>query len=340
VSPSPGPAPLPAAEVAAALAPLRGLREATLQVAGRRVRLTHPDRALFPTGETKADLLAYLLAMAPVLLPHLEGRPLSLTRYPRGTAGRGFFQKNPPAGTPPWVPTAAVGRTRHLLARSAAELALFAQWSAVEVHVPAFRLGPGGRPEADRLVVDLDPMPPAGWSEVRRAAAGVRRVLEGAGVASYPKLSGATGLHVLVAVRPRPGGLTAAEIARGLGLLLCRAAPDLYTLAWRVARRRGVFVDCNQNAPGRTMAAPYSVRPGPRGPVSAPLAWDEVQEAVPQDFTLATVPDRVRRVGDLARGVLGPPEPVEPLEELAREVLGTASGRRRRSAGGDPGRRP
>ena len=317
-----GPRPLPAAAVEAALDPIRRFREAALQVSGREVRFSHADRRIFPTGETKADLLGYLLVMAPVLLPHLEGRPLTFTRYPHGTGGRGFFQKNRPAGAPPWLATATVGRTCHVLARTAADLALFAQWGAVEIHVPAFRLRPTAEAQTDRLIVDLDPMPPAGWRETQRAARGVRRLLEGAGVASYPKLSGATGLHVLVPVRPREGGMTTAQMARALGVVLSRAAPDLYTIAWQVERRRGVFVDYNQNAAGRTMAAAYGVRPGPHAPVSAPVAWDEVPEVAPGDFTIATLPDRVRRLGDLSLPLLGAPEPVAPLEELAREVLG------------------
>ena len=321
-----GPRPLPHHAVEAALAPLRRSGEGALEVAGREVRFRHADRRLFPTGETKADLLAYMLAMAPVLLPHLEDRPLTFTRYPHGTEGRGFFQKNRPAGAPPWLTTATVGRTCHVLARTAAELALFSQWAAVEIHVPAFRLGPARRPETDRLIIDLDPMPPAGWRETQRAARGVRRLLEGVGVASYPKLSGATGLHVLVPVRPRAGGLTTAQIARALGLLLSRAAPELYTIAWQVRRRRGVLVDYNQNAVGRTMAVAYGVRPGPHAPVSPPVAWDEVPEVAPGAWTIATVPDRVRRLGDLSLRLLGPPEPVAPLEELACEVLGTHGG--------------
>lgn len=328
--------PLAAGAVAAMLAPLARTGSATLALAGREVRFTQARKPLFSTGESKVDLLAYLLAMAPVILPHLADRPITLTRYPHGAGGASFFQKNRPAGAPPWLESALVGRTRFVLARTAAELALFAQWAAIEIHVPLFRLGPAGEPEVDQLVIDLDPMPPAGWPETQRAARGVRRLLERAGVASYPKLSGKTGLHVFVPVRPTPGGATTALVARGLATLLCQAAPDVYTMVWQVQRRTGVYVDHNQNAAGHTMAAAYGVRPGPHARVSAPVAWDEVFEVSPDAFTIRTMPERVRRLGDLFGPVLGRPEPIAPLEEMARDALGLRPGAQADGMRGDP----
>jgi DNA primase len=158
----------------------------------------------------------------------------------------------------------------------------------MEIHVPPVRLGRGGEPRVDQLVLDLDPMPPAGWRETQRAARGVRRLLDAAGVASYPKLSGQTGLHVFVPVAARPGGLTTAAIARGVAMLLWRAAPDVYTVAWPVRNRRGVYVDHTQNAGGHTMAAAYSPRPSDGARVSAPVRWDEVAEVSPGLFTIHT----------------------------------------------------
>jgi bifunctional non-homologous end joining protein LigD len=297
--------PLPEDALVAALEPLARRDAATIEVAGRPVRFTQARKALFPTGETKADLLAYLLTMAPVMLPHLADRPITLTRYPHGASGKSFFQKNRPAGAPPWLESALVGQTRFPLARTAAELALFAQWAAIEIHVPLCRLRRDGSLEVDQLVVDLDPMPPAGWAEAQRAARGVRHLLESVGVASYPKLSGQT-----------------AQVARGLATLLWRAAPDVYTIVWQVSRRVGVYVDHNQNAAGHTMAAAYGVRPSARARVSAPVMWDEVFDVTPDAFTIHTMPERVRSLGDLLAPALGPPEPYAPLEEMARDALG------------------
>jgi bifunctional non-homologous end joining protein LigD len=300
---------------------LAGRDRAVLEVDGRKVRLTHLGRPLFPGGETKLHLLRYLLSVAPALLPHLADRPLTLVRCPDGSPSSAFFQKNPPPGVPPWVATAAVEGGRRLLARTSADLALFAQWAAVELHVPPARLGAGGL-VPDQLVVDLDPMPPAGWPEVRRAARGVRRLMEAAGVRSFPKLSGATGLHVYVPVVARPADPPTARVASGLGRLLASAAPDLYTVVRAVARRRGVYVDAGQNGRGRTLAAPYSVRLGDAPRVSAPLDWDEVDETHPDAHTIHTVPERLARRGDLFAPALGPPQPLSALAELAAPWLG------------------
>lgn len=337
--PRPTALPLSPEAVAAALSPLGGADSATLEIAGRSLRFAQAHKPIFPSGETKADLLAYLVTMSPVMLPHLADRPITLTRYPHGTAGKSFFQKNRPPGAPPWLESTLVGRTRFVLARTAAALALFAQWAAMEIHVPPVRLGRGGEPRVDQLVLDLDPMPPAGWRETQRAARGVRRLLDAAGVASYPKLSGQTGLHVFVPVAARPGGLTTAAIARGVAMLLWRAAPDVYTVAWPVRNRRGVYVDHTQNAGGHTMAAAYSPRPSDGARVSAPVRWDEVAEVSPGLFTIHTMPDRVRRLGDLFAPTLARPERLEALEALAREGLSLGAARsptEPRSAGRRP----
>ncbi|MCL6595512.1 MAG: hypothetical protein K6V73_04785 [Firmicutes bacterium] len=299
---------------------LAGRDRAVLEVDGREVRLTHLGRSLFPAGETKLDLLRYLLSVAPVLLSHLADRPLTLVRSPDGTPSTAFFQKNPPPGAPTWLATAAVEGGRQLLARTSADLALFAQWAAVELHVPPARLRQGDL-VPDQLVVDLDPMPPAAWPEVRRAARGVRRLMEAAGVRSFPKLSGATGLHVYVPVVAGPADPPTARVAAGLGRLLAAAAPDLYTVVRAVARRRGVYVDAGQNGRGRTLAAPYSVRLGDAPRVSTPLDWDEVDEAHPDAHTIHTVPERLVRRGDLFAAALGPPQPLAALAELAAPWL-------------------
>lgn len=329
----------PADGLDAVLAPLRGRAQATLVLGDRTVRFSHPDKAMFPTDESKLDLLRYHLEVAPVLLRHLEARPLTFTRYPHGIGGRGFFQKRPPAGTPPWLDAAVFHGVPCVLAHTAAELALFVQWGTVEIHTPLLRLDRGDV-RVDQLVIDLDPMPPAAWKEVSRAARGVRLLLEHAGVRSYPKLSGKTGLHVFVPLRPRPGGMTTAAIARGLADLLAAAAPDLYTVVWPVKARHGVYVDHSRNAPGQTMAAAYSVRAEPGAPVSAPVEWDEVFDLGPQAFTIHNLPERLARTGDLFAPTLGPPEPIAALEDLARTARRCSPARSAPSTPVRPGRPP
>lgn len=301
---------------AAPPAPASG--DLTLRLDGHTFAFRHPGKPLFPTGETKLDLLRYHMEVAPALLRHLADRPLTFTRFPHGVDGEGFFQKRLPAGSPPWIGTARWGDIDYATARVPADLALFVSWSAIEIHAPLVRVR-DERAEVDELVVDLDPMPPAGWRDVQRAARGVRLLLDHAGVRAYPKLSGATGLHVYIPVRLRPAGPAAVDIARGMAGLLAQAAPDVYTVVWSVKDRRGVYVDYNQNAHGHTMAAPYAVRALPGAPVSTPVTWDEVGElASAQAFTIRTVPERLSRRGDLFAGALGPPQPAEALEDLYR----------------------
>lgn len=289
-----------------------------LEVAGKVLRFTKPDTVLFPTGETKGDLLRYLTELAPVLLRHLADRPITLVRYPSGISEKGFYQKNRPAHAPAWVDSVVLDGTRYLLARTAGDLALYAQWAAIEIHAPLCRVERGELAFPDELVIDLDPMPPAGWAEVVRAARGVRHLLETAGLQGYPKTSGATGLHVYLPIPPARPSREREALVKGIGRLLEWALPDLYTTIWQVKRRHGVYVDYGQNAPGRTMAAPYTVRSVPGAQVSTPIRWEELDSVHPSDFTLHTVPERVRRLGDLFAPVLGPPESTARLEELAR----------------------
>jgi bifunctional non-homologous end joining protein LigD len=289
-----------------------------------RALLRHPDKVLFPSGHTKGDLWRYYQEVAPVLLPHLRDRPVTLVRCPDGTQGGAFYQKNRPAGTPSWMPDVVLGETRYLLCQEPLHLALFAQWAAVEIHVPLCRLSPDGTSlePPDQVVVDLDPMPPAGWREVARAARGLRRLLQEAGVQGLPKTSGATGLHVYLPVRPSRPSQEWEQAVKTLARFLARSAPDVYTAAWRVAQRHGVYVDYGQNAPGRTMAAPYSVRALPRPQVSTPVSWEELEEGEvhPGLFTVDTVPPRIAQVGDLFSPALGCPQDLTGLVELAKLV--------------------
>ncbi len=263
----------------------------------RDVPLKHPRKLLFPgEGIARADLAAYYLEVAPVLLPYLHERPCSFTRWPDGIAGRSFFQKNPIAGLPPWVPTRPFGNVNHIRVEEPATLAYLVAAGVIEVHMALGTWPDPGHP--DIAVIDLDPTPPAGWDAVQRTGRMVKRALDVLGVEGFPKTSGATGLHVFIALdRSLPAG-GVRDAVRNLMRTLQRVAPAEVTLEYRVSRRRGVFLDYGQNARGRTMAAPYSVRPRPGAPVSTPITWDELAHVTPADFTVRTVPARLGRLGD------------------------------------------
>ena len=247
-----------------------------LDVAGRRVTITHPQRLLWPEeGITKARLVQYYLAVAPLMLPHLAGRPLVLTRYPQGVRGPSFYQKECPPGAPPWVRTAPIAheeRTiRYVLADGPATLAWLGNLAALEIHPWLSR---AERPQhPDWAVIDLDPDPPSGFEEAREVAFVAREALERLGLQGVPKLSGATGIHLYVPLVP--GVHTYRETSRFVALIgqvLAQALPERVT-AERAVRRRGgrVYVDPYQNLRGRTLVGPYSPRPGPGAPVAVPV---------------------------------------------------------------------
>lgn len=286
----------------------------TYRVDGRDIRLTHLDKVFWPNGTTKGDVLAYYMAVAPAMLPYIEGRPLSFTRWPDGVQGKSFYQKNPPSGTPEWIPTSLEHKTRHLLVNDRATLAFLVQLGVIEVHMPLSRADDMEHP--DFAVIDLDPTPPAGFEEARRVAMVVREALDHLGLRGYPKFSGETGIHIFL---PIHRDLTSREVEaamRRLGKVAALALPDLVTLERRVARRSGVYFDYGQNAPTRTMAAPYSLRPNENAAVSCPVTWDEVHLAWPQGFTIRSVPRRLAMGNDAWAGIFAHPQDITRLEEL------------------------
>ena len=263
-----------------------------LDVGGRRVTVTHPQRLLWPKeGITKARLVQYYLAVAPLMLPHLAGRPLVLTRYPQGVRGPSFYQKECPQGAPPWVRTVSIAHeeraVHYVLADAPATLAWLGNLAAIEIHPWLSRAESPDNP--DWAVIDLDPDPPSGFEEARRVAFVVRELLEQLGLQGTPKLSGATGIHIYVALAP--GTYTYRETSRFVALvgrILAQALPDQVT-AERWVRRRGgkVYVDPYQNLRGKTLVGPYSPRPGPGAPVAVPVTWEQLRTARPEHFTLA-----------------------------------------------------
>lgn len=287
-----------------------------------KVRVTHPERVLWPQdGVTKGDLIAYLTAVAPALLPHLAGRPLSLTRYPRGIKGGGFYQKNAPTYTPEWVTTYTFQHedhaVRYILCQDLPTLQWLGNQAVIEIHPWLSRAASPHRP--DFAVIDLDPDPPSGFREAVQAALLIKKVLDEFGLRGYPKTSGATGVHVYIPVVPRYEYATMAAFAGAVGDLVRDAVPWLVTRVRAVDRREGkLYVDHLQNVLGKTLAAPYSPRPLPGAPVSAPVRWDELPDVAPDMFTVRTMPARLGAMGDLFAPVLVDQQDLDPVLRALR----------------------
>ncbi|MGW5846688.1 non-homologous end-joining DNA ligase [Streptomyces sp. NPDC055254] len=274
-------------------------------VEGRRIALSNLDKVLYPeTGFTKGEVLHYYATVAAPLLAHIHDRPVSFLRYPDGPDGQLFFTKNPPPGTPAWVTTTPVPRSDDPSAEQlvVADLATL-MWSAnlvVEFHTPQWTAGSPAI--ADRLVLDLDPGPPATVVECRAAALWLRDRLAADGLEAFVKTSGSKGLHMAVALEPTPSERVSAY-AKRLAQEAERDLPDLVVHRMAKALRPGkVFVDHSQNAAAKTTAAPYTLRARARPTVSAPVSWAEVEACrTPADlvFLADDVPPRLALDGDL-----------------------------------------
>jgi len=293
-----------------------------LEVAGREIRLSNPQKVYFPKpGWTKLDLAQYYVEVADAALIHLRERPTVMKRFVNGIMEDPIWQKRVPQKVPDWLETATVafpsGRTaEELVANDAAHLV----W-AVNLGVIDFNPWPARRADLDHpdeLRVDLDPTPGIGWDDVRRTAMVVRDVLSEHGLRGYPKTSGSKGIHVNVRIEPRWDFLGVRRAALALAREVERRVPDLATTKWWKEERHGVFVDYNQNARDRTVASCYSVRPTPDARVSCALEWDEVLDAEPGDLRFDTVPDRLRFTGDPSADIDADPGSLEQLLELAR----------------------
>ena len=296
-----------------------------IEAAGREVRLSNPAKPFFKDADPvigKRDLAEYYLAVADAALIHLRNRPTTLKRFVDGAAGEFFFQKRIPKGAPDWLESATVhfpsGRSaRELCANDAAHLV----W-AVNLGVIDFNPWPCRRADLDspdELRVDLDPTPEASWDDVRKVALTARDVLVDHDLVGFPKTSGNRGIHVNVRIRPEWGFDDVRRAALALAREVERRVPKLATSKWWKEERHGVFVDYNQNARDRTVASAYSVRPVPDARVSTPLEWDEVPDVDPTLFTLRTVPDRLRDVGDPSAAIDEHAGGLEKLLELAAE---------------------
>jgi len=303
-----------------------------LTVAGREVAISNPDKVLFPhAGYTKLDLAQYYLAVSDGALRGAGGRPNVLVRYPNGIDGDFFYQKRAPESRPEWIEVVALqfpsGRTaEEVVPRDAAALMWMANLACLELHPHPVRAGDLDHP--DELRVDLDPVPGVTWDQIREVARVVRATLDDLSLVGWPKTSGSRGMHVYVRIERRWTFDAVRRAALAFAREVERRSPELATSKWWKEERHGVFLDYNQNAKDRTIAAAYSVRPTPDARVSAPLAWEEIDACDPRDFTLATMPARFAEIGDRHADIDGHPCSLEPLLELSarqeREGLGDA----------------
>ena len=300
-----------------------------LTIAGREVAISHPEKVLFPKPQhTKLDLARYYVAVAEGALRGAGGRPNMLVRYPDGIEGEHFYQKRAPQSRPDWIEVVELrfpsGRgAEEVVPRDAAALAWLANLACLELHPHPVRAEDLEHP--DELRVDLDPVPGIEWKQIQQVAAVARGVLQDFKLVGWPKTSGSRGMHICVRLERRWGFDEVRRGALALAREVEKRAPQLATSKWWKEERHGVFVDYNQNAKDRTVAAAYSVRPRPDARVSAPLAWDEVADCDPADFTLASMPARFEKVGDLHAGIDEHAGSLEGLLELfEQQGLGDA----------------
>ncbi len=293
--------------------------EVHVDVEGRTLRLTNLEKVLYPSsGTTKGEVLDYYARVAPVLLPHLAGRPVTRIRWPHGVGDMSFFEKNAPAGTPSWVRTAEVpttgsrGPSRHgdtlrfPIIDQLATLVWAVNLAALELHVHQWTVDDDGEPVgADRIVIDLDPGEGAGLHECCGVALLARDALAERGYDALPVTSGSKGLHLYAPLEEPLPSDEASAIAKEIAEELQAAHGSLVTATMTKARRRGkVFLDWSQNAGSKTTVAPYSLRGTPRPQVATPVTWDEVAEGAEDplgldQFSMAQVLERVEEYGDL-----------------------------------------
>ena len=280
-----------------------------VRVGNREVKLTNLDKVFFPEpGLTKRDLIRYYLDVAPCVLRHVRNRPMQMKRYPNGVEGEFFYQKRVPVPHPDWLETTHIrfpsGRTADFpVCQNAASLAWIVNLGCIELHTWHSRITDVERP--DYLLIDLDPSEGNPWEFVREIALVVKEVMDELGLHSFPKTSGATGLHILAPIKPELRFSAVRDLAKALAQEVVRRIgdEDVATTTWKVADRTGVFVDYGQNARDRTIACAYSIRPTPDARASAPMRWEEVGKSDPARFTLQTMPARVAQVGDLMQGM-------------------------------------
>lgn len=301
------------------------MNKVSFAAGGRALTLTNLDKPLWPdVGLTKADFLRYIAAVAPRMLPHLRGRPLTVVRFPDGVAAHGFYQKNAPPHTPHWVPTyeppVPTGKkrpVRYVLAEEASTLFWLANDAAIEFHPWLSTTSQPTRP--DYAVIDLDPGPGTGFNEARTVAHGAWELLQRLGLWAAPKTSGSTGIHIVIPLEPIYPYAVTSRFVGLLGRMLELSFPGLVTTERNVAKRPygTVYVDHLQNLYGKTIVAVFSPRPTDRATVSAPFPWSRLACVNPEQFTVAD-PSSVLRYGEEYAAIVSRRQKLERALDLLR----------------------
>jgi bifunctional non-homologous end joining protein LigD len=311
---------------AAELAALEALgTRGTWEVFGRRLRLSNLDKELFPArpGEppvTKREFIAYAARIAPVILPYLEGRPLNMNRYPNGAGAPGFWHKQLPAHAPDWLPRwhnpgASAGRTTtYLVVDEPAALVWAANFGALEWHAWTARADAPDRPTY--ALIDIDPGEATSWEDVLVLARLHRTALDHLGVRGQPKVTGRRGIQIWIPIAPGPTSAEVTAWVEQVSRAVGDVVPELVSWKWELRDRSGhARLDYTQNAGHKTLVAPYSPRPLPGAPVSAPIDWDELDDPSlrPDGFTIRNIFDRLAERGDLFRPVLDTDQVLPPI---------------------------
>jgi DNA ligase D len=314
---------------------------------GRDLRVTSPDRVIFPSTErtgalTKLDVVRYYLSVGGGIVRALERRPTTLERWPKGVhpgivlstrekgGGDAFFQKRIPKGAPDYVETARIQfpSGRHADEICPTEIAVVgwaAQMGTITFHPWPVRRDDVDHP--DELRLDLDPQPGTDFADAVRVAAEARVLLDELGYTGFPKTSGGRGVHIYVRIEPRWTFTDVRHAAIAFGRELERRLPGRVTTNWwKEERGERIFVDYNQNARDRTIASAYSVRPRPGAPVSAPVTWDELAAVQPEDFTVASMPARFADVGDRHSAIDDAAHSLQPLLDMYERDAGEGRG--------------
>jgi bifunctional non-homologous end joining protein LigD len=292
-----------------------------LNIAGREVTISNPQKVLFPGPKhTKLDLVQYYLSVSEGALRGAGGRPNVLVRYPNGVGEEFFYQKRAPASRPEWIEVVELkfpsGRTaEEIVPRDAAALAWMANLACLELHPHPVRAEALDHP--DELRVDLDPVPGIQWPQIQQVARVVKEVLDELDLIGWIKTSGSRGMHVIVRIEQQWTFPVVRRAALAFAREVERRAPSIATSKWWKEERHGVFLDYNQNAKDRTVSSAYSVRPTPDARVSAPILWDELDDCNPADFTLVTMPARFAKLGDRHEGIDDKPCSLDKLLDLS-----------------------
>jgi len=293
-----------------------------LSIDGREVRITNPDKPYFSRDVklSKLDVVQYYLSVASGAVVGIRDRPSMLKRFVNGAEREPFYQKRAPENRPEWLRTVTLsfpsGRTaEEVVVDDAAGLAWIVNLGCIELHPYAVRTNDLDHPDERRI--DLDPGPGVEWDDVRRVAMETKNLLEEMGLRGWPKTSGSRGMHVNARIKQQWTFTEVRRAALALSREIERRAPKIATSKWWKEERHGVFLDYNQNAKDRTTCSAYSIRPLPDARVSAPLRWEEIPDCEPGDFTVLTMPGRLKAIGDPNARMDDAAGSLEQLLELA-----------------------